>query len=423
MLGAILGDIIGSVYERRNTTRSDFPLFSEGCRPTDDSVMTLAVARALMHTWGQDDEAIRKELIRQMQGLGRGYPHAGYGSSFRTWLREEDPQPYGSYGDGSAMRVSAVGWLYTTIEKTLHAAELTAEVSHNHPEGIRGAQAVAACIFLARAGKSKSEIARYVTDTFGYDLSRHVEQCRYEHFDSSCQGTVPQAIICFLERYDYESCVRAAISLGGDSDTLACMTGSIAEAYYGLPAELKQETLQRLNEDLRGIATSFHRFCEKTDRHIPDPPLTPETPVAGAERIQRGIADLHYGFTRGDQAGQSGVIALFLALGVAMRSNGVLLAPVQSVEGKPDQQRLHPLFDQENHAFVPLFTCRAELEKGKLHGRSDDFIPMSVTDCVQLSIRLEKSGVRGIILNPFGQSFRIDQKNLQLLEKLRKEGR
>ena len=200
MLGAIFGDIVGSVYERYNTKREDFPLLSEWSRPTDDSIMTLAVAKALMNSWGKGDEEIKKELVRCMQLLGRRYPYAGYGGNFRKWIHNEDPKPYHSYGNGSGMRVSSVGWLYQTLEETLHVAELTAEVSHNHPEGIKGAQAIATSVFLARTGVSKEDIKTYIVKEFDYDLSRTLNEIRPKyHFDVSCQGSVPEAIIAFYE--------------------------------------------------------------------------------------------------------------------------------------------------------------------------------------------------------------------------------
>lgn len=252
MLGAIFGDIVGSVYEFDNTHDPTFPLLTRWSRPTDDSIMTLAVAKALMETAGQDDGAIRTALVRSMQALGRQYPNSGYGGMFRQWLRSADPQPYHSFGNGSAMRVSAVGWLYPTLDATLHAARLTAEVTHDHPEGIKGAQATAAAIFLARTGHSKPEIKQYVEQTFGYDLNRTCDEIRptYHHVET-CQETVPEAIIAFLESVSFEDALRNAVSLGGDSDTLACITGGIAEAFYGMPQELRDETLKRLPENIR----------------------------------------------------------------------------------------------------------------------------------------------------------------------------
>ena len=253
MYGAILGDIVGSPYEFdcNNYKAKDFPLFSRRSEFTDDTVMTLAVAKALSDTCGQDDAAIKAKLVREMQRLGRAYPGKGYGVRFNQWLYEDDPKPYHSYGNGSAMRVSPAAWLAESMERALHLAQLTAEVTHDHPEGIKGAQAVAAAIFLARAGRSKAEIKAYVERECGYDLSRACDEIRqaYHHVES-CQETVPQAVTAFLESTDFEDALRTAVSLGGDSDTLAAITGSIAEAFYGVPENLKQECRQRLTPEL-----------------------------------------------------------------------------------------------------------------------------------------------------------------------------
>lgn len=256
MYGAILGDIVGSPYEFdcNNYKAKDFPLFSRRSDFTDDTVMTLAVAKALLSTRGQDDAAIKAALVREMQQLGRAYPDRGYSTHFGDWLYEDDPQPYQSYGNGSAMRVSPAAWLAENMEEALHLAHLTAEVSHNHPEGIKGAQATAAAIFLARTGHDKAEIKAYVEREFGYDLSRTCDEIRptYHHVES-CQETVPQAIIAFLESTGFEDALRTAVSLGGDSDTLAAITGSIAEAFYGVPEELRHECRKRLTPELAEI--------------------------------------------------------------------------------------------------------------------------------------------------------------------------
>lgn len=256
MYGAILGDIVGSPYEFdcNNYKAKDFPLFS--CRSdfTDDTVMALAVAKALLDTRGQNDAAIKAALVREMQRLGRAYPDRGYGVRFNHWLYTDAPQPYQSYGNGSAMRVSSAAWLAKDMAESLHLAQLTAEVTHDYPEGIKGAQAVAAAIFLARTGHDKAEIKAYVEREFGYDLSRSCDEIRptYHHVES-CQETVPQAIIAFLESTSFEDALRTAVSLGGDSDTLAAITGSIAEAFYGVPEDLKQKCRQRLTPELERI--------------------------------------------------------------------------------------------------------------------------------------------------------------------------
>ena len=264
MLGAIFGDIVGSVYEFNNTHDYNFKLLSAGSRPTDDTYMSLAVAKSLMETFGQSDDALRSALVRNMQDIGRRYPNAGYGGMFHQWLRKKDPQPYNSFGNGSAMRVSATGWLYRTLDETLHAAEVTADVTHNHPEGIKGAQAIASAIFLARAGAAKEQIADYITGKFGYDLSRTLDQIRPDYrFHVTCQRSCPEAVIAFLEGTGYEDVIRKAVSLGGDSDTIACMAGGIAEAFYGMPETYKEEALSRLHPPMRDIVYSFRSFCHE----------------------------------------------------------------------------------------------------------------------------------------------------------------
>ena len=259
MIGAFLGDMIGAPYEfDRGDKTKDFPLFSRESYFTDDSVMTAAVAEALMDTSGQTDAEILSALVRSMQKWGRRYPDAGYGGRFRRWLLTENPQPNGSFGNGSAMRASAAGWLYDDMDTTRHMAALTAEVSHNHPEGIKGAEATAAAIFLARTGSSKDEIKAYTEQAFGYDLSRTCAELRpHNHMDETCQVTMPLVFAAFLESTDFEDAVRNAVSLGGDTDTIACITGSIAEAFYGVPDEIAAEGRNRLPADLLAVLDRF----------------------------------------------------------------------------------------------------------------------------------------------------------------------
>ena len=257
MLGAAIGDMVGSPYEFDDTAikTTDFPFFSDESCWTDDTVMTVAVAEALL-TKPKTDEAAEAVLVASMRHWGRNIalPKGGYGGRFSQWLRSDDPQPYDSWGNGSAMRVSAAGWLYPTLELTEHWAGVTAQVTHNHPEGMKGAQATAAAIFMARGGASKIEIGDYIASRYGYDLTRTVEQIRpgYHHVES-CQETVPQAIIAFLESADFESAVRLAVSLGGDADTLGAITGSIAEAFYGVPDEIAAEARARLTPELLAV--------------------------------------------------------------------------------------------------------------------------------------------------------------------------
>lgn len=263
MYGAILGDIIGSPYEfdRGNKTK-DFPLFSRYSEFTDDTVMTIAAADAFLPVQPEmEDEVIRQRVIAKMQKYGSLYPHAGYGGRFRHWLWDRYPQPYNSWGNGSAMRVSSVGWLYNDLETVRRMARQSAEVTHNHPEGIKGAEATASAIFLARTGSTKAEIKAYIEENFHYDLNRTCDEIRPDYYHvESCQETVPEAITAFLEGQSFEDVIRTAVSLGGDCDTLTCIAGSMAEAFYGVPEELKEECRSRLPEPLLNLLVRFDEY-------------------------------------------------------------------------------------------------------------------------------------------------------------------
>ena len=268
MYGAISGDMIGAPYEfDRGSKTKDFPLFDKGSHFTDDTVMTVAVAEALMDSTGKPDEEVKKALIASMLKWGHRYPHSGYGGMFRRWLGKKDPKPYWSCGNGSAMRVSAAGWLFDTLEDTRRYAKLTAEVTHNHPEGIKGAEAVASAIFLARDGASKDEIRDYIVSEFGYDLSRTCDEIRpgYHHVET-CQQTVPEAVTAFMEGTDFEDVIRTAVSLGGDCDTLTCIAGSMAEAYYGIPDEIRDECRKRLPEDMLAVVDRFEDIVRADEK-------------------------------------------------------------------------------------------------------------------------------------------------------------
>ena len=257
LLGGIAGDIIGSIYEFNPVRFKDFELFKSNSTYTDDTVMTIANAEWLL------SKGVLMDIMRK---YGHKYPGAGYGGMFYDWLKSRCPKPYNSFGNGSAMRVSPVGWAFETLEETLEAAKQSAEITHNHPEGIKGAQATAACIFMARTGKSKQEIKEYVETKFGYDLSRTCNEIRPTYqFNESCQGTVPESIIAFLESTDFESAIRLTVSLGGDADTMGAITGAIAEAYYNvIPEHIKNEVLKRLPEEFINVLGEFYnRFISK----------------------------------------------------------------------------------------------------------------------------------------------------------------
>ena len=273
MYGAIIGDIVGSTYEFNNVKDKDFPLFPEGSGFTDDSIMTVAVAKALVRA--RDEQvSFKAVLVEEMQRLGREYPcpMGAYGGRFSAWLRSDNPQPYHSFGNGSAMRVSPCGLIAVTLEEALALAKASAEVTHNHPEGIKGAQAVAAAIFMARHGSTKGEIRQYIHENF-YPMDRSFEEIRKNyHFNESCQQTVPEAITAFLESKNFEDAICNAIYLGGDSDTIGAITGSIAWSYYDrnntdwdeLPRdmELMQDlALGIIPEDFRVLIEEFEKLC------------------------------------------------------------------------------------------------------------------------------------------------------------------
>ena len=259
MYGAILGDIIGSPYEfdHNNIKTKDFPLFSRNSQFTDDTVMTIAIAEAVLNADGDLDD-LADEAVASMQKLGRLYPYAGYGARFVGWVHSDNPKPYNSLGNGAAMRVSPVAWAFADMETVRKAARAVTAVTHNHPEGIKGAEATAATIFMARKGASKAEIKAYIESEFGYDLSRTCDEIRpdYRH-DETCMRTVPEAFAAFLEGESFEDVIRNAVSLGGDSDTLTAIAGSIAEGFYGIDHKLKAEAVKRLDGFLEDILGDF----------------------------------------------------------------------------------------------------------------------------------------------------------------------
>ena len=261
MFGAILGDIIGQPYEfNRSPKTKKFPLFSKNPRFTDDTVMTIAICDGILKAGlDADENTMKTAMITSMQLWGHKYPHAGYGRKFYVWLACEDTKPYGSYGNGSAMRVSSVGWLFDTLERSREVARWSAEITHNHPEGIKGAESIASVIWMARNGKSKDEIKDYIMKEFGYDLSRTCDEIRpgYRHVES-CMETCPEAITAFLEGEDFEDVIRTAVSLGGDCDTLTCITGGMAEAFYGVPEGFKQECISRLPDEFLEVIDQFN---------------------------------------------------------------------------------------------------------------------------------------------------------------------
>ena len=260
LYGTIFGDIAGSTYEFRACKNYKFTTVPEKSHFTDDTTMTLAVA-----SWLMKDPDDLEVLVKEMQFFGNRYPKAGYGGMFRKWLIAEYPKPYNSFGNGSAMRVSPCAWVAKSLDEALFLAEKSAIVTHNHPEGVKGAQAVAAAIWMARNGSTKEEIKAYIESTFEYNLSRTIKEIKESgyDFDSTCQGSVPESIIAFLEGNDYEEVIRLAIYLGGDADTQAAIAGSIAEAFYDMPVRFIGDVEKRLDKYLLSVLNKFNEFCNE----------------------------------------------------------------------------------------------------------------------------------------------------------------
>ena len=431
MLGAIFGDVVGSAYEFHNTHDYNFRLLGKYSRPTDDSYMTLAVAKALMETFGQGDSAIRTALVRNMQEIGGRYPYAGYGGMFSNWLREKDPQPYNSYGNGSAMRVAAAGWLYQTLDETLHAAKLTAEVTHNHPEGIKGAQAVAAAIFLARAGASKEQILNYIANKFKYNLFRTLDEIRPDyHFEVSCQRSVPEAIIAFLEGENFEDVIRKAVSLGGDSDTIACMAGAIAEAYYGMPQEFKEETLSRLPKEMRSIAHQFRKFYRQHsgrpfDGWQEEIEIKYDDPYLWYNVLIEEKIDAYY-----ENANEDTFSQLLDTMLSVMQADCHVIIPIEPPENvleefDPKQiktgdtvtikQDLHfkliHFSNESGSVAMPVFTSKEKLAEGGPEGCSK----LSYFLDAYMNQVLGMQGVDGILINPGEHSFFLSKELIKFL--------
>ena len=281
MLGAIIGDIVGSRFEWNNIKKKDFELFTEDCKPTDDSTMTLAIAHAILNC-DENTSHLSADAAIAMRDFGRRYPY-GYGSKFKEWINSPDPHPYNSWGNGAGMRVSPCGWAGSSLDAALALADKVTIITHNHPEGMKGAQAITAAIFLARQGTNKDEIRKHIEENY-YPLNFTLDEIRPEYeFDVSCQGSIPQAIMAFLEADSFEDAIRNAISIGGDSDTIGTMAGSIAEAYYGIPPEIRENVKKYLNEEQLGIISSFENKYGITE----DKGFRPQKDVIAEEKSNK----------------------------------------------------------------------------------------------------------------------------------------
>lgn len=400
MYGAILGDMIGAPYEfdRGNKTK-DFPLFGRGTEFTDDSVMTIAVAEALMGLDKDvDEDVVHHAVSKSMRIWGRKYPDAGYGGRFRDWLFTHwKPQPYNSWGNGSAMRVSSVGWLFDTLEETRKLAKLSAEVTHNHPEGIKGAEATASAIFMARNGASKDEIKEYIIREFDYDLSRTCDEIRpgYHHVES-CQETVPEAITAFLEGNDFEDVIRTAVSLGGDCDTLTCIASSIAEAFYGVSDEIKAECRKRLPEDMLKVLDQFD------ERMAASVPTFRDSFLDGNELIEEAI-DRYY-----QDSSKDNLMALLDTIRQRMHADGHFIFPVLVNEEDETQFAVRTIQTKDGKLWNAAFTSQTEYEKGEPSRVLSNFIDTSMKFCLE-------SETEGFIINPWGRSFMLVKELIEMI--------
>ncbi len=401
MFGAILGDMIGAPYEFDQSPKvKDFPLFSRGSQFTDDTVMTIAVADALLGLdQDADDETVHQAVTTSMRTWGRKYPGAGYGGKFYRWLfTQRIPKPYNSWGNGSAMRVAAVGWLYDTIEETRRYARLTAEVTHNHPEGIKGAEATASAVYMARTGSSKDEIKDYVMQQFGYDLSRTCDEIRptYHHVES-CQETVPEAITAFLEGTDFEDVIRTAVSLGGDSDTLTCIAGAMAEAFYGVSEEMKKECRNRLPKDMLEVLDRFEQ--KKLAKHHP---LLHDSFLDGNEQIELAIVNYHA------HNNQETLLAVLETIRQRMHADGHFIFPIIIDDDDENSFSFQALQTKDGKLWSVAFTSQAEFEKGAPSRVLSNFIDSTMKLCLE-------SETEGFVINPWGQSFMLTK---DLIEKI-----
>lgn len=408
MYGAILGDIIGSPYEFDMGNKSkEFELFAEGCHFTDDTVMTCAVAEALLSCGkAAGIKTIEETVAGAMRRWGSWYPDAGYGARFRGWLNSKNMKAYGSCGNGSAMRVCAAGWLFDSLWRTRDAARATANVTHNHPEGIKGADAVASAIFMARTGSSKEEIKEFIEKEFHYDLSRTCDQIRpdYHHVET-CQETVPQAFAAFLEGNDFEDVIRTAVSLGGDCDTLTCIAGSMAEAFYGVPEELITECRLRVDDTVRSVLNQFDKTIGRTVDH------DPERNANLAEEISKYTRET-------DEARREKQLDyIYNLLAVRTVEDGIVPARLQTVSRMADgrlEVALEPQsMEFEGKHYLVFYTSEKEAAK-----YPDPSMPTKKAIYGILSESYESDDYEGVIIDPYGNALRIDEKGMDRIVEL-----
>ena len=423
MYGAILGDIIGSRFEfDRGGKTKDFELLTDEDQFTDDSVMTVAVAEALLDIpEDADDDTVRASVIKSMQKWGKKYPEAGYGQRFSLWLGGKDPRPYGSWGNGSAMRVSAVGWLFDTIEETRKYARLTAEVTHNHPEGIKGAECTAAVMFLARTGASKDMIEEYVIREFGYDFSESLEEmrARHEHVES-CQDSLPKALRSFFDGESYEDVVRNAVSLGGDTDTLAAIAGAMAEALYDMPVMLRAETLVRVEDDMRDVLMRFdaaigrgghEREDEYEDNKVIEKAYYEFINEADEERRAHSFVSFINAMAQGifnEAMVPMPFVDVNNTLDTELDLGSVKLGETRQLQEEV-RLRMDTMKDPDGDLWLPLFFNIEAMHKGET---ANIIMPVSLLDVLKFG--LEGRKVMGVVIDPFDRPFTLTK---DLLEK------
>ena len=415
MYGAIFGDVIGSKFEfdRGNKSR-EFELFTSRDCFTDDTVMTIAVCEGLLDAGLSAGESeVKACVISSMKKWGKKYPNAGYGARFINWVLSSDPEPYGSYGNGSGMRVSAAGWLYPTIERTREVARWTAEVSHNHPEGVKGAESVAAAIFMARKGYSKEEIADYISSEFGYDLSRTLDEIRpgYCH-DETCMKTMPEAFTCFLEASDYESTIRNVAYIGGDTDTLGAIAGAVAEAFWGVPLGIQMKGMEYIPSEMNAVIKRFNDVVH---------PNQAGDLYKYNSYIKSGIRAF------GEKRTTENYIHVLDIIIARVLSEGQVPVPMVDVNGawndfdfeklvpgetfslgKEVRLRFDKIRDPEGNEWMPLYTDEEELNR-----QPTTNIKMNVPIYNILMEGYNNPNVAGVIVNPFGQFLKIDKKFLE----------
>ena len=404
MYGAISGDIIGSRFEfDRGGKTKDFELFTSECDFTDDTVMTVAVADGLMKAGKDADlDTIHEEVIKAMKNWGKIYTDAGFGGMFYRWLFwEKETQPYNSFGNGSAMRVSRAGWLYDTIERTREVAKRTAEVTHNHPEGIKGAECTAAVIFLARTGSSKEEIKEYVIKEFGYDFTETLDQMRkrHEHVET-CQDSLPKALKSFFDGESFEDVIRNAVSLGGDTDTIRAIAGSMAEAFYGLPVMMKVKADEYLPEDMRKVTENFHEIVfpkQKDDGYSSNGIIK-----VLVENFKRNPCEENIDMMVNCLIGKALEGALVPAPMVdknnvlgAIDVNDIALGKDFVLEQEL-RLKVDFLADNNGGSWVPVYTDEAEIDAEKV---ANITVPLELKNL--FSIAAEDDSVAGIVINPF----------------------